>query len=82
MTHTPAELAMIKLIMLNMDPPQHVKFRRIVQRGFTPQRVEENFAAADWDLPEEENRLLNEVSEGQRLVFRKDCPEGYEGGKV
>src|SRR5262249_35490747 len=22
---------------LNMDPPQHVKFRRIVQRGFTPQ---------------------------------------------
>jgi len=25
--------------MLNMDPPQHVKFRRIVQRGFTPQMV-------------------------------------------
>lgn len=26
-------------MMLNMDPPQHVKFRRIVQRGFTPRRV-------------------------------------------
>ena len=25
--------------MLNMDPPQHVKFRRIVQRGFTPQMI-------------------------------------------
>jgi len=27
----------MRMIMLNMDPPQHVKFRRIVQRGFTPQ---------------------------------------------
>ncbi len=26
-------------MMLNMDPPQHVKFRRIVQRGFTPSRI-------------------------------------------
>jgi cytochrome P450 len=33
-TNIPDEQAMI---MLNMDPPQHVKFRRIVQRGFTPQ---------------------------------------------
>ncbi len=30
-------LAGMRMIMLNMDPPQHVKFRRIVQRGFTPQ---------------------------------------------
>ncbi len=29
----------MRMIMLNMDPPQHVKFRRIVQRGFTPQMV-------------------------------------------
>jgi cholest-4-en-3-one 26-monooxygenase len=28
-------------IMLEMDPPRHVKFRRIVQRGFTPRRVRE-----------------------------------------
>jgi cytochrome P450 len=39
--HTPEELSMLRLIMLNMDPPQHVKFRRIVQRGFTPNRIEE-----------------------------------------
>lgn len=32
-------LAGIRMLMLNMDPPQHVKFRRIVQRGFTPQMV-------------------------------------------
>jgi len=34
-----ASLAGMRMIMLNMDPPQHVKFRRIVQRGFTPQMV-------------------------------------------
>ena len=32
-----AALSGMRMIMLNMDPPQHVKFRRIVQRGFTPQ---------------------------------------------
>jgi cholest-4-en-3-one 26-monooxygenase len=32
-----ASLTGMRMIMLNMDPPQHVKFRRIVQRGFTPQ---------------------------------------------
>ena len=32
-----AALVGMRMIMLNMDPPQHVKFRRIVQRGFTPQ---------------------------------------------
>ncbi len=34
-----ASLVGMRMIMLNMDPPQHVKFRRIVQRGFTPQMV-------------------------------------------
>ena len=34
-----AGLTGLRMIMLNMDPPQHVKFRRIVQRGFTPQMV-------------------------------------------
>ncbi len=34
-----AGLSGLRMIMLNMDPPQHVKFRRIVQRGFTPQMV-------------------------------------------
>ncbi|MEE9278847.1 MAG: cytochrome P450 [Myxococcota bacterium] len=26
-------------IMLNMDPPQHVKFRRVIQRSFTPRYI-------------------------------------------
>lgn len=40
---TPPDDALVRLrmIMLNMDPPQHVKFRRIVQRGFTPRMISE-----------------------------------------
>jgi cholest-4-en-3-one 26-monooxygenase len=30
------DLSLIRLIMLNMDPPQHAKFRRLVNYGFTP----------------------------------------------
>src|SRR4051794_2586867 len=30
------DLSLIRLIMLNMDPPQHGKFRRLVSQGFTP----------------------------------------------
>ena len=44
----------------------------------TPERVEENLAAADWVLPSDEVQYLDEVSAGQRLVVRKDCPEGYD----
>lgn len=28
-----------KLIMLNMDPPEHTRVRQIVQRGFTPRSI-------------------------------------------
>ncbi|MFI9647752.1 cytochrome P450 [Streptomyces sp. NPDC052040] len=28
-----------RLIMLNMDPPEHTRVRRIVQRGFTPRAI-------------------------------------------
>jgi len=33
-------MAGLRAIMLNMDPPQHVKFRRTVQRSFTPKLME------------------------------------------
>jgi cytochrome P450 len=34
-----ADLPLIQAILINMDPPRHVKFRRIVKAGFTPNRV-------------------------------------------
>ena len=35
-----ADLPLIQAILINMDPPQHVKFRRIVKAGFTPNRIQ------------------------------------------
>jgi cytochrome P450 len=35
----PAQLAMLRLMMLNMDPPQHTALRLLINRGFTPSAV-------------------------------------------
>jgi cholest-4-en-3-one 26-monooxygenase len=32
-------LSFVRMIMLNMDPPQHTKYRRLVSKGFTPKIV-------------------------------------------
>lgn len=33
------DLSQIQILMVNMDPPDHVKFRRLVSMGFTPRMV-------------------------------------------
>ena len=38
---TPDDLEMSRLMMLNMDPPEHAKLRKLVNRGFTPRRIRE-----------------------------------------
>ncbi len=38
---TPPDLEMSRLMMLNMDPPEHAKLRKLVNRGFTPRRIRE-----------------------------------------
>jgi cholest-4-en-3-one 26-monooxygenase len=35
------QLAQLRLLMLNMDPPQHVKFRQLVRSGFTPTKIKQ-----------------------------------------
>jgi cholest-4-en-3-one 26-monooxygenase len=35
----PQDLSQIQLLMVNMDPPQHNKFRRLVSMGFTPRMI-------------------------------------------
>lgn len=32
----PQELGVVQLLMVNMDPPRHTKFRNLVSKGFTP----------------------------------------------
>jgi cytochrome P450 len=36
-----ADLPGLQAMLVNMDPPGHVKYRRLVQRGFTPRMVAE-----------------------------------------
>jgi cholest-4-en-3-one 26-monooxygenase len=36
---SPEDLSVIRLLMVNMDPPEHGKFRRLVSMGFTPRMV-------------------------------------------
>ncbi len=38
-TYPPEDFSAIQLMMLNMDPPQHNKFRRLASTGFTPRMV-------------------------------------------
>ena len=35
------QLNQLRLLMLNMDPPQHVKFRQLVRSGFTPTKIKQ-----------------------------------------
>lgn len=37
--YPPDDLSSIRLLLVNMDPPQHRKFRRLVSTGFTPRII-------------------------------------------
>ncbi len=51
------QIDMQRSLLLNMDPPQHTKSRRIVSRGFTPKAVESLRAA----LTERAERIVTEA---------------------
>jgi aryl-alcohol dehydrogenase-like predicted oxidoreductase len=44
----------------------------------SPERVRDNFEAANWELPREAVQRLDRVSDGPWLEVRKDCPEGFD----
>ncbi|MFJ7248108.1 cytochrome P450 [Kitasatospora sp. NPDC098652] len=44
---TPADLAFVRTMMLNQDPPDHARLRRIVAAAFTPRALAELAAAVD-----------------------------------
>ncbi|WP_063040728.1 cytochrome P450 [Nocardia pseudovaccinii] len=53
------------MLMLNQDPPQHTKTRRIISRGFTPRAVESLRAA----LTERAARIVHEAKQTGRGDF-------------
>jgi len=62
------DLAGSRLLMLNMDPPQHGKFRRLVSKGFTPKRI----AAMGAYLRELARKTVDRIAERGECEFVAD----------
>jgi cholest-4-en-3-one 26-monooxygenase len=45
-------LEQVRLMMLNMDPPDHTKLRKLVNKGFTPRRIRELTAHLEQEASE------------------------------
>ena len=61
-------LAFIRMIMLNMDPPQHTKYRRLVSKGFTPKIVQ----AMEPHVRTIANDIIDRVAERGQCDFVTD----------
>lgn len=64
----PEMLAMMRLQLINMDPPKHIKYRRLVRNAFTPRVVdsyEERFREIARDI-------LDRAVSGGRCEFVED----------
>jgi cytochrome P450 len=64
----PNDKTMMRTLMLNMDPPQHHKFRNIVQRGFTPRRI----AGLEPLVRSHARRIVDRVAEKGECDFVRD----------
>jgi len=61
-------LAHIRMMMVNMDPPQHAKFRALISKGFTPRMVER----MDGAIRASVNRIIDHVAETEECDFVRD----------
>jgi cholest-4-en-3-one 26-monooxygenase len=58
-------LAQQRLMMLNMDPPMHTRYRLLVNKGFTPRRVTE----LKEDIRRRTNEIIDAVAEKGEADF-------------
>ncbi len=56
----------MRLVLLNDDPPRHTRFRKLVNKAFTPRRIRE---LEPW-LESVVNELLQDVGEGEYEVVQ------------
>jgi len=61
-------LTFVRMIMLNMDPPQHTTYRRLVSKGFTPKIVRE----MEHHIREVTTRIIDSVIERGECDFVTD----------
>lgn len=64
----PADLPFIRRMMLNQDPPQHGRLRRLVSRAFTPGRVDRFTAVAEKRAQSLFAQALETAGEGDGTV--------------
>ncbi|HEX5493968.1 MAG TPA: cytochrome P450 [Mycobacteriales bacterium] len=69
----PADLPFIRRMMLNLDPPEHGRLRRIVSRAFTPGRVE-RFTA---DVADRARRLVDAVAGRGRCDLATEVTDDF-----
>lgn len=62
------EIEQLRSMMLNMDPPQHVKYRRLVQKAFTPRVV----ARLEPKIRSEARGVVDRVAEKGECDFVRD----------
>jgi cholest-4-en-3-one 26-monooxygenase len=63
-----AALEMIRMTILNMDPPKHSRYRRLVSAGFTPRMINQLVAAID----EKAQRILDGIADRDEIEFVED----------
>ena len=62
------EVAQQSLMMLNMDPPLHTRYRRLVNKGFTPRMVRD----LERSIHRSADSIIDQVSETGRADFVTD----------
>ena len=65
---TDEALAQLRLSILNMDPPKHNRYRRLVSRGFTPRVVQ----SLDEAIERRAVRIVDDVIERGEVEFVED----------
>ncbi len=68
---TPEDLAYVRQMMLNMDPPEHSRLRRLLARSFTPRAVARLERQIDAHVSGTVDRMLGDASSGE-CDFAKD----------
>jgi len=61
-------LSQIRLTILNMDPPKHHRYRRLVSRGFTPRVISKLVE----DIGERAQKVVDDVAERGECEFVND----------
>lgn len=65
---TDEAISNVRLMMLNLDPPDHTKLRKIVNRGFTPRRIHE----LQTKLEERSTLIVDSIAERGECDFVTD----------